>query len=415
MAASKPVTELRPYPEQEPFLDDAKKYYAFVSGVGAGKTVAGILRTALNVEAWNPGEMGAIVAPTTTMIKDVILPEMRELGLLEHWEYKSAHTDEPGIHAPNGSRVLILSADNRRTIERLRGLNLAFWWIDEASGVPQRAYDILTQRLRVGQYRNGYITTTPQGKNHVYDTFVGDIEGRLEEHGQADVYVARDRLAILRVPTHANPHTPQDYKEQMDHDHEGQFYEQEVLGRFVQFEGLVYPWFSDETHVISEAPMDAVRQVVYGVDWGHNNPSCILTIGVTGDGDYYVLDEFHQSRCTVNDLVRVSESLQERYRPGTFYCDPAEPASIEAFRRAGLDATEAENDVMPGIQSVTSLQDQLRVLEHCQQLRNEFGQYRYEDDDEQPVKVNDHAMDALRYALHSHDRKGGYNVGVAFG
>jgi predicted phage terminase large subunit-like protein len=226
-------TVLKPYYEQEPFLNRDKKYYGFVSGVGAGKTMAGIIRTALNMEEWNPGEMGAIVAPTTTMIKDVIINEMRELGLLDHYEYKSSYSDEPGLHAPNGSRALILSADNRRTIERLRGLNLAWWWMDEESIIEPRAREILMQRLRTGKYRNGYITTTPKGKNHTYDFFVGKQDTEQYAHGEGAIYEADDRLAITSVPSWANPHTPEDYHEAMG-DLPEEIRAQEVEGNFVE-------------------------------------------------------------------------------------------------------------------------------------------------------------------------------------
>lgn len=425
MATNEPTTEpsieIGPFREQEPFLERDKKYYGYVSGVGAGKTFAGVLRTALNMEHWNPGELGAIVAPTTTMVKDVIISEMRNCGLLDHWEFHSSHTEEPGIHAPNGARALILSADNRRTIERLRGLNLAWWWIDEEADVDKRARDILTQRLRVGNYRNGYITTTPKGKNHTYDFFVGDVDGAYRDHGHADLYETDDRLAILRVPSHANPNTPEDYKEQLDRDHDGQFYEQEVLGKFIQFEGLVYPWFDDTVdsgHVLEERPVERdVRRVFYAVDWGHNNPAVILTIGETAEG-MVVLSEFYETRCTVDDLIDATHRFQEVYRPGTIYCDPAEPASIEAFQRAGLDAVAADNEVLPGIQTVASYQNKLRLHQSCQHLRNEFGLYRYPDNatgDENPIPKNDHALDALRYGLHTQERRGSINAGVAFG
>lgn len=416
MTAEGDRTELRPFSEQEPFLQSDKKYYGYVSGVGAGKTFAGIMRTALNVEKWNPGEMGAIVAPTTTMVKDVIIPEMREIGLLDHWEYKSAHTDEPGIHAPNGSRVLILSADNRRTIERLRGLNLSWWWIDEEASVDSRARDILTQRLRVGQYRNGFVTTTPKGRNHTFDFFVGGVDGESQEYGEAELYVADDRLAILRVPTHANPHTPEDYKEQMDQDHEGQFYQQEVLGKFVEFEGLIYPWFDPDEHVTPDHP-DNIGRVIYGVDWGHRNPAAILAIGETRTDEYVVLEEFHEPRCTVSDLSRVIMDMHNRYATGPIYCDPAEPASIEQLQRDGLNAQQATNDVQPGIQKVTEIggQNRLYIHESCQTVRNQLQQYRYQDNSERPLKKNDHAMDALRYALLTDTAQSDINVGVAFG
>lgn len=404
-----PNRHLRPFEEQEPFLRDGRKYYGYVSGVGAGKTYAGAIRTALNMERWNPGEMGAIVAPTTTMIKDVIVPLLRDMGLLDHWEYKSAHTDEPGIHSPNGARALILSADNRRTIERLAGLNLAWFWMDEAARIDHRAYEILTQRIRVGKYRNGFVTTTPMGRNWVYDTFAGDVDGDLDQHGAADVYTADDRLAILRVPTFANPHTPEDFKEQVERDHDGQVYEQEVMGEFVEFEGLVYRWFSEDL-VTEVDPDDASEfdEFIYGVDWGFDNPSVILAIGIRGD-EFVVCEEFYESRLTETDLVEHATAMQERWGPGRFYCDPAEPSSIATFQRAGLNAQQANNSVTPGIRTVTNHQDRLLVADSCQAVRNEFRQYQYAEDGQtdEPLKKNDHAMDALRYALHTHDQTGG--------
>jgi len=229
-------TQLRPFHEQKKFLGKGKRYYGYISGVGAGKTFAGIIRTARNMVEWNPGEMGAIVAPTRQMVVNVIIPEMRDLGFFDSvgWEYKSAYSDEPGLHAPNGSRALILSADNKQTIERLRGLNLAWGWIDEEAVVDPRAREILMQRLRTGDYRNLYITTTPKGKNHTYDFFVGDVDATETTYGRATLYETKDRLAIVGVPTDANPHTPDDYKEAMSSDMPEDIAAQEVQGQFVE-------------------------------------------------------------------------------------------------------------------------------------------------------------------------------------
>lgn len=233
----KKLTKFSPFTEQEEFLRGDKRYLGYISGVGAGKTYAGIIRTFLNMEYWNPGEMGAIVAPTRQMVVNVIIPEMRDLGLLEAWEYKSSYSDEPGIHAPNGSRALIMSADNDRTIERLRGLNLAWGWMDEEAVIDPRAREILMQRLRTGEYRNLYLTTTPKGKNHTYDFFVGKQDADEKRLGQATLYETADRLAIVGVPTSANPYTPDDYKDAMGADLPEEIRAQEVQGQFIEFGG----------------------------------------------------------------------------------------------------------------------------------------------------------------------------------
>jgi phage terminase large subunit len=106
----------------------------------------------------------------------------------------------------------------------------------------------------------------------------------------------------------------------------------------------------------------------------------------------------------VQDHSRAAATLVDEYGEGPLYCDPSEPANIEQFRRDGLPARKAENDVTPGIQHVASVRDQLQVAAHCQNVRNEFRQYQYKDggDSDAPLKQHDHAMDALRYALFSH-------------
>ena len=229
-----------PFTEQEPFLYDSHRYYGYISGVGSGKTAVGVMRDALNMEHWNPGYMGAIVAPTTQMIKNAILPLMRDFGLMKRWEYKGPQAEMPGIQSPNGSRAVILSADNERQVERLASLNLAWFHVDESRDVPPRARQILIQRLRKGDYTNGYFTSTPRGQNHDYDFFVGEHETERYEHGEATVYETDDRLAITEVPTDANPYLDRDDVKAIRDAHPSGVLEQEVEGRFVEIGSGVF-------------------------------------------------------------------------------------------------------------------------------------------------------------------------------
>lgn len=398
--------ELRPYRvklgddlyDQSEFTSDTDhRYHNFTSGIGAGKTVAGIIRLIANVEVWNPGEIHMIVTPTSLGIKNVILPELSKWGLLDKWEYFGPQSEAPGLHSPNGGRVLLESADNDRKIERLRGPSISDFWMDEPNLIPKKAHDILIGRLRTGNYRNAYTTGTPKGFNWVHEKFI-DPETAVDSVNN-----------VLGVPSFANPHLPLDYRRDILDEYEGGFYDQEVLGEFVKFEGLVYRWFDKEKHLLDEAPLgDVFDEFIYGVDWGFDNPSVILAIGKRGD-QYVVLEEFYESRCTESDLAAHAEAMQEQWGPGRFYCDPSEPSSIATFQRKGLNAQQANNSVTPGIRTVTTHQDDLRVVETCQAVRNEFNQYQYDENSEkdEPLKKNDHAMDALRYALHTHEQQGG--------
>ena len=277
------LAEFTPTPYQDAFLRGDKRYLGFVSGVGAGKTYAGIIRTFLNMERWNRGEMGAIVAPTRQMVVNVIIPEMRDLGLLDKWEYNSSYSDEPGIHSPNGSRALILSADNQKTIERLRGLNLAWGWIDERTAVPNRAAEILSQRLRTGNYRNLYETTTPSGKDETYEFYVGGTDAEKRAFGEASIYEADDRLAIVGVPTRANPNTPDDYKDAMEKDMPEQIRAQEVRGEFVEIGSGILT--RDMLHATTDDVLES-RELSFhvGVDLGIEPDAAKAE---TNDTDYF--------------------------------------------------------------------------------------------------------------------------------
>jgi predicted phage terminase large subunit-like protein len=229
-----------PFEEQEPFLWDTQRYFTYASGVGSGKTAVGLIRSALNVDLWNQGYMGAIVAPTSTMIKNAIFPLMREFGIRDKWDYNSPQSEEPGFHAPNGSRILILSADNERTIERLAGLNLAWFWVDEARDVPKRAIQILIQRLRKGDYKNGFFTSTPR-KNHLEEfAFKGIDKDEGYMYGDATVYEGNDRLTITGVTPDSNPYmSPEDIQAIRDA-HPGGLLQQEVEGQFVEIGGGIF-------------------------------------------------------------------------------------------------------------------------------------------------------------------------------
>lgn len=411
---------------QEPFLaapegfdtpfpvDDDVHFHGFVSGIGAGKTTSGIIRVIANAESWNPGETGMIVAPTVPHLKNVILPEMRKWGLLDHVRYEGKGSDEPGLHFPSGARVILESADNARKIQRLRGPSISWFWIDEAAHLPEQVWTTLVGRLRTGNYRNGFVTTTPAGKNWVYRRFYTH-EG---PNGQQVEGPPSDVNLVYGVPSTANPHLPDDYAD-ITSDYSGHEREQEVLGLFVSPEGLVYQGFDPMDDVTDSVPQNPGR-VLYGVDWGYRNPSAILAIVEDRTGGLTVVEEFYENRVTTGDLADVATEMAGRWGPGTFYCDPAEPDSIEEFNRAGLDAVEADNDILPGISTVTSHLDDLTVRESCQNVINEFTSYRYPDETgednakEKPVDANNHALDALRYALHT-GMNGGHNIGAVGG
>ena len=390
-------------PQQTVFVDDRASETAYIGGVGSGKTASGVIRARRHVTEWNPGSMGIIVSPTVPMMRNAIIPELRKWGLLDRPGIEF-NRSEKRIEYPNGSVVVLESASNDKKIERLRAMNLAWAWMDEAAYQPEDAYNVLSDRLRVGDYRNLFATTTPRGYNWVHDVF-GDVDGA-DRVDLPDGYALRSdtTTAILGVSTRANPANPDDYIQRQERQRSGEAYKQEIEGEFVNFEGLVYKWFGSD-HVVADddLPTDYDR-TIYGLDWGGTAPTAIIVLRQTGD-DWYAVDEFYERRVVNETIVSELERMEREYGPGPIYCDSNEPRAIERLSREGFNAIEAEKSVETGIRHVSSLREHLYVARSCTNTRNEFASYQYKDggDSDDVLKENDHLMDSMRYALFTDD------------
>lgn len=151
----------------------------------------------------------------------------------------------------------------------------------------------------------------------------------------------------------------------------------------------------------------------------------IQVYGIDGDTRAYLLREYYQTGKTVDEYwVPLARELKKTYGIERFICDPSEPAYIEQFNKAGLVAEKATNAIAPGINAVQARlkiagdsRPRLYVHEYALQerdskreaahepycLEQEIDAYAWPVSKsgatvkEVPVKVNDHAMDALRY------------------
>lgn len=245
------------------FLNSPARYRAFVAGVGAGKTVAGVLASLV---ACQQAERGAIVAPTYPMLKDVVLPTFRQIaeGGVDTLNKADLYAD-----MANGHRVLFRSADKP---ERLRGMNLGWCWVDEAALVSEDTWDILLGRLRLDPGR-AWITTTPKGHNWVHDRFIKTDDGERE---------------TIRATTHDNPHLPEEYVESLREQYTEKFRRQELGGQFIEAEGALWSW----DNISRESAPSSLDRIVIGVDPAGGGPDevGIVAVGKAGDRAYVLRD-----------------------------------------------------------------------------------------------------------------------------
>lgn len=237
--------------------------------------------------------------------------------------------------------------------------------------------------------------STPNGFNHFYDLSLRD--GNPKFH---------DEWKYFHFTSYDNPYLdPEEIAKKRSDTPEDRF-AQEYLGEFRKREGLVYKEFSRELTVVASLPDDfETLYTLGGVDWGHTHPCAVITIKKDYSGNYYITDEFYSPGRTEDEIVDVVVS-------GMFnkvYPDPENASGIEALKKKGVnirDVNKGKGSVVSGISKVRELlkQGRLKVLSRCFNVITEFESYSYPDDkgkiaNENPLKENDDAMDAIRYVL----------------
>jgi phage terminase large subunit len=92
--------------------------------------------------------------------------------------------------------------------------------------------------------------------------------------------------------------------------------------------------------------------VIYGQDFGFNNPSALVRVEIY-EGAVYVDEILYQTKLTTNDLIQTYKDMG--IGSELIYCDSAEPKTIEEITRAGFNALPSIKDVYVGIQKLKSM------------------------------------------------------------
>jgi phage terminase large subunit len=151
--------------------------------------------------------------------------------------------------------------------------------------------------------------------------------------------------------------------------------------------------------------------VFYGLDFGYVHPAAMVRVEHY-EGCNYVEQVVYESGLTLSDLInRMNSAGIGKHDP--IYADAAEPKSIEEIFRSGYNVHPADKDVWAGILKVKSFP--LHIKANATNLKAELGSYKWKVDKadniiEEPVKANDDALDAMRYAIHTHLTKPTWSV-----
>ncbi|HWB86051.1 MAG TPA: terminase family protein [Bryobacteraceae bacterium] len=397
-------------PSQKAFHNSTARFKGFSGPIGSGKSQA-LCQEAIKLSYVNPGRMGLIGAPTYPMLRDATQAALFEVLDKNLVPYEHNKAENTLYMKDTRSKIVFRAVDD---FERLRGSNLAWFGLDELTYTQEGAWLRLEGRLRDPKARRlcGFAVWTPKGYDWVYEKFLCN---RVEGYDAVIAAPFENRHLLEQIP---------DYYDRLKGSYDDTFYQQEVLGSYLNLSGArVYGAFTRAEH-IADLRVDPSRPLLWAMDFNVDPMSSLIVQIVNGTVN--VLDEVVIRRATTRDAC---EEFLKRY--------PRHEAGVEVFGDASgfHEQTTGASDYRmvrehfqthsttevryrvprsnPSVRERVQLTNTklrsasgeigLLVDRKCQELIKDFEQVSYKADSNQIDKDRDrrrtHLSDALGYLL----------------
>ena len=193
------------------------------------------------------------------------------------------------------------------------------------------------------------------------------------------------------------------------YDKKSVWYARDILGQRKMAEGLVYPMFSRDKHVVKgEIPYNSRHRYYVSIDYGTVNPFAagLWDFDPVSHRAIMVRELYYKggsAKRTDNEgYYRMLKKLIGNIHIEYIIIDPSASSMVETIQKyAEWLVVKADNDVLNGIQDVTKYLNMGLLLFHesCKETFKEFDQYSWDEDKDEDtvIKEFDHSMDQIRY------------------
>lgn len=378
---------------QAEIAKDTHRFRVVCCGRRFGKTTLAVLEMVAKAIYGNDRNI-CYIAPTYAQARDIAWQDLKKIC-------------QPVAHKINESRLEIvlnttkggtstISLRGWESIETLRGQKYHFIVVDEIASMRNwlSNWQEVIRPTLTDFKGDALFISTPRGFNHFYDIYN-------LEHKDTD-------YKSFHFTSYDNPFIPFEELEKAKLELTEDRFAQEYMADFRKTQGLVYKEFDRTRHIFTDTIINEIDRTS-PIDWGYTNPASAYLIRKDSDRNYWISDEFYKTQQTTQQIIEHVKSL----RPTKVYPDPAEPDRNEEARKAGLNIREVSKDIEAGINCVRELlkQNRLHIHSSCVHLINEFETYAYPEkkpdhnENEVPIKENDHGLDAIRYDLYMQEGK----------
>src|SRR4030042_404017 len=277
-------------------LDDETTFLLWRGGRGCSKTTSGWARMLRRRWNWS-GTKGLILAPDYPKLEGGVIQTALEWMNPDHIESFSRSPPQK-LQLVNGSTVEFYTASDPNVTRSLEANDI---WFDEYAYCPYQSWRVALGCKRrpcpPGMKNRMWATGTPMGYDWSFSVF--------GEEGKTD-----HKVFVTSIYENRR-HLPRGYIEDMENEYRGtDFEEQELLGLYTLFEGLVYPQFDQDNYWTPlKTPEFAVG--VGGIDLGDISPSVLVPMGID-KGQLWVPEEFYPRRVSISDLFLAMQGVQEQ-------------------------------------------------------------------------------------------------------
>ena len=318
----------------------------------------------------NNNKVVSVIRKTFPALRATVLRDfieiLKEIGLYK----QEMHNKSEHIYTfANGSMVEFFSVDDE---QKIRGRKRDIAWCNEAN---ELYFDDFTQ-----------LNMRTEDKL-IFDYNPSDSASWLYE-------LPADESIKIKSTYKDNPFLPESIKAQIEDlkRTDEALYQIYALGEKAISKSNIYSQWTFVAH----RPSKFVKYV-YGLDFGYNHPSALMRVYYC-DNDIYIEPVIYESYLTTTMLIEKLATLGIE-QTVTILADYSRPEIIQEMNIAGYDVQNANKVVKKGIDNLKTFGV---ICQDDKAIRREYENYKWKKIGDQildePVKLFDDAMDAIRYA-----------------
>lgn len=371
-----------------PALKDKSRNLILYGGAGSGKSQFATQKVLYRVLTERKQKF-LVIRKVANTLKDSVYAKFVEI--IEEWGLsKLFHITKAPLEITclNGNKIIFKGLDDPEKIKSITGITNIF--IEEASELNPDDFQQLQLRIRGKQLKNvQFLLCFNPISEHSW------LKKRFFDNDEPNT-------SIYHTTYLDNPFLDDAYISNLEHlkQVDENYYNIYALGHWGVLGNIIFKHWSAEN--LDEYEDEYFDSITYGEDFGWNDPTALLKVG-RKDDTIYVLDELYEQHLTNTDLIKKMKRIVNKSY--MVYGDSSEPARIKDIQRAGFkikSVKKGKGSILGGIDFIKS--HNLVINTRCTSLLKELQSYKWKENKsgeakDEPVDFNNHAIDALRYAL----------------